>query len=80
MRLAFCQILPTRGELAVAQPVGSRWIQTCNRTPSTQCVDVEAYDAAVRTAVANGRLASLHPALLGRFTESAVLSVIQVVR
>jgi FAD/FMN-containing dehydrogenase len=39
-------------------------------------VDLEVHDAAVRAAIAGGRLASLRPAILGRFTESSVLTVI----
>jgi hypothetical protein len=36
-------------------------------------VDVEAFDAAVRTAIASGRLANLQPAALDRLTESSLL-------
>jgi hypothetical protein len=39
-------------------------------------VDVEAYDAPVRTAIASGPLVNLQPAVLGRLTESAVLTLI----
>jgi hypothetical protein len=39
-------------------------------------VDLEVHDAAVRAAIAGGRLASIRPAILGRFTESSVLTVI----
>jgi hypothetical protein len=39
-------------------------------------VDVEAFDAAVRTAIASGRLANLQPAALDRLTESSLLTLI----
>jgi hypothetical protein len=51
----------------------SRWIQRRDRTRLLRCVDVEAHDAPVRTAIASGRLASLQPAVLGRLIESAVI-------
>jgi CRP/FNR family cyclic AMP-dependent transcriptional regulator len=39
-------------------------------------VDLEAYDAGVRAAIASGRLAGLSPAVMGRLAESSVLTVV----
>jgi len=39
-------------------------------------LDLEAYDAAVRAAIATGRLARLQPAVLGRLIDASVLTLI----
>jgi len=39
-------------------------------------VDLDAYDAAVRAAIASGRLAGLQPGVPGRLTDAAALTLI----